>query len=79
MNRDKISIEKKNNYSVNIRALLKRLEAAISQSRINVRNESISFAQLLESLPNEESKEFDRTAQIVLKASMQLYHQHCAA
>lgn len=49
----------------------------ISNSRIHIGNESISFAQLLESLPNNQSKEHDALAQIILKASVHLLNRHC--
>ncbi|XP_037029524.1 peroxidase isoform X1 [Bradysia coprophila] len=56
---------------------LKRLEDSISNSRINVTDKSISFAQLLEGLPNERSKEYDRIGQIILEASIKILNAHC--
>lgn len=54
-----------------------RLEDSISHSRIKLRNDSLSYAQLLDSLPNDQAKEYDRIAQIVLKSSKQLLNVNC--
>ncbi|KAJ6637386.1 Peroxidase [Pseudolycoriella hygida] len=56
---------------------LRRLEDAISNSRVNITEKSISFAQLLESLPNERSKEYDKIGQIMLEASIKIINSHC--
>lgn len=53
------------------------LEDSISNSRINVTDKSISFAQLLESLPNERSKEYDKIGQTMLEASIRIVNAHC--
>lgn len=64
-------------YDFQHQSLYCRLEDAISRSRIKLRNDSLSYAQLLESLPNDQAKEYDHIAQIVLKASVQLLNANC--
>lgn len=48
------------------------MEESISKSRIQLLNTSSSYAQYLESLPNNNTKEHDKIAQIILKASKYL-------
>lgn len=48
------------------------MEESISKSPIKLSNTSSSYAQYLDSLPNNETKECDKVAQIVLKASKYL-------
>ncbi|XP_059610115.1 peroxidase [Phlebotomus argentipes] len=55
---------------------LKRLEATLA-TRARVQNGSISDAQLLDGLPTDQAKEYDRVAQIVLKTSSNLLHTVC--
>lgn len=54
-----------------------RMEESISKSRIQLSNTSSSYAQYLESLPNNYTKEYDKIAQIVLKASKYLLNNNC--
>lgn len=44
---------------------------------MNVKRATTSFGQLLESLPNNQSKAKDREGLIILKASVQLLNQYC--
>uniref|UniRef100_A0A7G3ASP0 Putative oxidase/peroxidase n=1 Tax=Lutzomyia longipalpis TaxID=7200 RepID=A0A7G3ASP0_LUTLO len=55
---------------------LKRLEATLA-TRARVQNGSISNAQLLDGLPTDQAKEYDRVAQIMLKTSTNLLHTVC--
>lgn len=52
------------------------MEESISKSRIHLSNTSSSYAQYLESLPNNSTTEHDQIAQIILKASKYLAN-HC--
>lgn len=54
-----------------------RQENAILNSPIHVSNGSTSYAQLLDNLPNNQTMEFDKMAQIVLKASRYLLNNDC--
>lgn len=54
-----------------------RMEESISKSPIQLSSNSSSYAQYLESLPNNKTKEYDRVAQIVLKASKYLLNNNC--
>lgn len=54
-----------------------RMEESISNSRIQLLNTSSSYAQYLESLPNNYTREYDKIAQIVLKASKYLLNNNC--
>lgn len=54
-----------------------RMEESISNSRIQLLNTSSSYAQYLESLPNNNTMDYDRVAQIVLKASKYLLNNNC--
>ncbi|XP_031620899.1 peroxidase [Contarinia nasturtii] len=56
---------------------LKTMEESISNSRIQLSNTSSSYAQYLENLPNNYTKEYDKIAQIVLKASKYLLNNNC--
>ncbi|XP_055315121.1 peroxidase isoform X2 [Sitodiplosis mosellana] len=56
---------------------LKTMEESISNSRIQLSNTSSSYAQYLESLPNNYTMEYDKIAQIVLKASKYLLNNNC--
>lgn len=56
---------------------IRRQENAILNSPIHVSNSSTSYAQLLDSLPNNQTMEFDKLAQIVLKASQYLSNNDC--
>lgn len=53
------------------------MEESISKSPIQLSSNSSSYAQYLESLPNNKTKEYDRVAQIVLKASKYLLNNNC--
>lgn len=53
------------------------MEESISNSPIQLTNNSSSYAQYLESLPNNQTKEFDQLAQTVLKASKYLLNNNC--
>lgn len=53
------------------------MEESISNSRIQLSNTSSSYAQYLESLPNNYTREYDKIAQIVLKASKYLLNNNC--
>lgn len=53
------------------------MEDSISKSPIKLSNTSSSYAQYLESLPNNQTKEYDQLAQIVLKASKYLLNNIC--
>lgn len=54
-----------------------RLEFTIASSNIKVGNDTASYAQLIENLPNKQAKEYDQIAQVVLKASKYLLHNDC--
>lgn len=49
----------------------------ISTSNIKVGNDTASYAQLIENLPNTQAKEYDKIAQVVLKASKYLLNNDC--
>lgn len=53
------------------------MEDTISKSPIQLSSNSSSYAQYLESLPNNQTKEFDKIAQIVLRASKYLLNNDC--
>lgn len=57
--------------------LIRRQEESILNSPIQLNSNSTSYAQYLESLPNNKSKEFDKVAQIVLRASKYLLNNNC--
>lgn len=65
------------NMGFRLFGFFRRQENAISNSPIHVSNTSSSYAQLLDSLPNNQTMEFDRLAQIVLKASRYLLNNDC--
>lgn len=65
------------NLDFYLRFPFRRQENAILNSPIHVSNSSSSYAQLLDSLPNNQTMEFDRMAQIVLKASQYLENNNC--
>lgn len=54
-----------------------RMEESISKSPIQLSNTSSSYAQYLESLPNNQTMKYDQLAQIVLKASKYLLNNNC--
>lgn len=53
------------------------METSISNSPIQLSNTSSSYAQYLESLPNNRTKEYNQMAQIALKASKYLLNNNC--
>lgn len=53
------------------------MEESISNSRIQLLNTSSSYAQYLESLPTNVTMEYDKIAQIILKASKYLLNNIC--
>uniref|UniRef100_A0A6B2E8B5 Putative chorion peroxidase n=1 Tax=Phlebotomus kandelakii TaxID=1109342 RepID=A0A6B2E8B5_9DIPT len=55
---------------------LKRLEATLA-TRARIQSGSISDAQLLDGLPTDQAKEYDRVAQTLLKTSSNLLHAVC--
>lgn len=53
------------------------MEESISNSRIKLSNTSASYAQYLDNLPNNQTKEFDKVAEVILKASKYLLNNNC--
>lgn len=54
-----------------------RQEESILRSSIQLSSNSSSYAQYLESLPTNKTQEYDKVAQIVLRASKYLLNNNC--